>query len=324
MLRMAVLMWIALLVACAHEPPPPPMPAPPEDLSTWSVPELVQPPADAASASAEPAGEKPTPAEQVYTYTPGATFAVRVPTQTPLDLLLERGEQVRNIVGGDRAPTDSQQTARWEVKEGADGQGESMRPHVFLTAATPNLTTGVIITTTKRTYYLTCTSVQKSPIRVVRWQYPKEEATRPLKAKEPGLLPDPQEPRHYHVGYALVGAKPPPAWQPRQVVDDGTKTFIIYPEVTLFETVPMLRLIGPNGPQLVNARQFLNVVIVDQLVARGELRVGIGEHAETVTITRGALKTIACPGDPSCPVWPQAAQTLAKKAQAPTHGGHAE
>jgi type IV secretion system protein VirB9 len=184
---------------------------------------------------------------------------------------------------------------------------------VFLTAANANLTTGVIITTTKRTYYLTCTSVQKSPIRVVRWQYPKDEAAQPLKAKEPGLLPDPQEPRHYHVGYALVGSKPPPSWQPRQVVDDGKKTFIIYPEVTLFETVPMLRLIGPNGPQLVNARQFLNVVIVDQLVARGELRVGIGEHAETVTITRGELHTIACPGDPSCPVWPQAAPALARK-----------
>ena len=113
-------------------------------------------------------------------------------------------------------------------------------------------------------------------------------------------------------------AQPPPSWKPRQVVDDGKKTYILYPEVTLFETVPVLRLIGSNGPQLVNARQFLNVVIVDQLVARGELRVGIGEHAETVTITRGALKTIACPGDPACPVWPQAAQTLARKG-APMH-----
>jgi hypothetical protein len=79
----------------------------------------------------------------------------------------------------------------------------------------------------------------------------------------------------------------------------------------------MLRLIGPNGPELVNARQFLNVVIVDQLVARGELRVGIGDHAETVTITRGELKTIACPGDPACPVWPQAAQALARKGGQP-------
>jgi type IV secretory pathway VirB9-like protein len=54
-------------------------------------------------------------------------------------------------VGGDRAPADSNQTARWEVKEGADGQGDTLRHHVFLTAAVPNLTTGVIITTTKRT-----------------------------------------------------------------------------------------------------------------------------------------------------------------------------
>jgi Conjugal transfer protein len=135
----------------------------------------------------------------------------------------------------------------------------------------------------------------------VRWQYPKDEAAKPLKAKEPGLLPDPQEPRHYHVGYELGSSKPPPAWQPRQVVDDGKKTFIIYPEVTLFETVSMRRPIGPNGPQLVNARQFFNVVILDQLVARGELRVGLGEHAETVTITRGGAAHHCLPRGPGLP-----------------------
>jgi type IV secretion system protein VirB9 len=98
---------------------------------------------------------------------------------------------------------------------------------------------------------------------------------------------------------------------PRHVVDDGKKVYIIYPEVALFDTVPVVRLLGPNGPQLVNARQYLNVLIVDQLVARAELRVGIGERAQTVTVTRGVLRTMECPGDPACPVWPQAATTLA-------------
>jgi type IV secretion system protein VirB9 len=98
---------------------------------------------------------------------------------------------------------------------------------------------------------------------------------------------------------------------PRHVVDDGKKLYIVYPEVTLFGTVPLLRMIGPNGPQLVNARQYLNVVIVDQLLATAELRVGTGERAETVTLTRGALRTIDCPGDDACPAWPQAATTLA-------------
>src|SRR5262249_40370861 len=162
---------------------------------------------------------------------------------------------------------------------------------------------------TKRTYYLTCKSVKTSPVRVVSWRYPQESPALPKKA-EPGLLPDPSEQRQYHVGYKMEASHPAPHWMPRTVIDDGRKTFIIYPEMALFETVPMLRLLGPNGPQLVNARQFLNVVIVDQLVARAELRVGLGEYAETVRILRQQLHTIACPGDPDCPVWPSAAPVL--------------
>jgi type IV secretion system protein VirB9 len=228
----------------------------------------------------------------------------------PLDIVMQRGEQIRNIISGDRAPVEANQVTLWEIKEGAHGIGETLQHHVFLSAAKAGLTTGVLISTTHRVYYLTAKSVAKSPIRTVRWRYPVEvAAVKPV--KEPGLLPDPIQPKLYHVGYELVGTKP--HWQPRYVVDDGKKTFIIYPEVALFETVPMVRLIGPNGPQLVNARQFLNVVILDQLLPRAELRVGLGETAEVVTITRGAMRTIACPGDEACPVWPAAAQILAQR-----------
>jgi type IV secretion system protein VirB9 len=198
------------------------------------------------------------------------------------------------------------------VKEGADGQGDALRHHLFVTAAESGLKMGLVVTTTRRIYYLACESTKASKGRVVRWRYPTSE-TPVLKAKEPGLLPDPAAPARYHVGYTLTASQPQPSWLPRQIVDDGKKTYIVYPEVTLFESVPLLRLIGPNGPQLVNARQYLNVVIIDQLVARAELRVGIGETAETVTITRGALRTIACPDDEACPQWPQAAQVLARR-----------
>src|SRR5262249_48805236 len=119
----------------------------------------------------------------------------------------------------------------------------------------------------------------------------------------------------YHVGYKIEGNKP--EWAPRQIVDDGKKTYIIYPEFTLFTHVPMLRLLGANGAHLVNARQYLNVVTLDVLLPRAELRVGLGEQAEVVTITRGNLRTIACPGDQECPVWPQAAQALARKGAQP-------
>src|SRR5262249_2902184 len=154
-------------------------------------------------------------------------------------------------------------------QEGADGLGDTLRQHVFVTVGQEKLTTGVIITTTKRTYYLTCTSVKTSPVRVVRWAYPHEGAAeRPPTVKEPGLLPDPQEPRQYHVGYKIDNHGHTPDWQPRYVLDDGKKMYVVYPEVALFTEVPMIRMIAQSGPQLLNSRQFLNVVIIDQLAPR--------------------------------------------------------
>src|SRR5919198_3477896 len=199
-----LLLLLMCLCGCHHtEEPLPPVPPAPEDLSTWSVPELVQPPPAETPPPASAPQEKLTPAEQVLAFAPGMTFALTVSVGAPLDIVLQRGEQVRNIIGGDRAPVEPNQTTRWEIKEGADRQGETFRQHIFLTATTPGLTTGLIVTTTSRTYYLTCKSVGKSPIRTVRWRYPVDPvAVKP--AKEPGLLPDPAQPKHYHVGYELA------------------------------------------------------------------------------------------------------------------------
>jgi len=316
MLWLSVLLSLALLWGCTKEEPPPPVPPAPEDLSTWTVPELVQPPPPAAPVT--PGGnDKPTAAEKVYEFASGGTYKALVAVGTPLDLLFERGEEIRNYVGGDPEPlAEGQQANRWEVKPGISGKDVTVLHHLFVRATEPGLKMGLIVTTTKRIYYLACESVKASPIRAIRWTY----APDPLVVappKEPGLLPDPQEPRQYHVGYTMDTSKPVPHWQPRQILDDGRKTYILYPEIALFETVPMVRLIGPNGPQLVNARQYLNVVILDMLLPRAELRVGIGDHAETITILRSQLRTIACPGAEDCPVWPQAAQALARKGGQP-------
>src|SRR2546422_7812784 len=86
----------------------------------------------------------------------------------------------------------------------------------------------------------------------------------------------------------------------------------LFPYTTLFRSVPMLRLVGPNGPQLVNARQFLNVVIVDQLVPRAELR--SEEHTSELQsrlhlVCRLLLEKKKADGDEECEdccnVWPR-------------------
>ena len=86
-----------------------------EDLSTWAVPELVQP-ERRAERSARPPKVPAGAAEKVYDYAPGVTVEVPVALGQPLDIVLEAGEQVRQIVDGDRAPAEQGQARRWEVK----------------------------------------------------------------------------------------------------------------------------------------------------------------------------------------------------------------
>ena len=106
------LVILLLLLGCEKGPEVPVVPPPPEDLSTWTVPELVQPTSEIPPPAPVPAEEKPTAAERVYPFTPGTTFVATVPGGSPLDIVLERGEQVRNIVGGDRVPAEANQTPR--------------------------------------------------------------------------------------------------------------------------------------------------------------------------------------------------------------------
>src|SRR6266581_9516379 len=93
-----------LLLGCTHEDAVPPVSPPPEDLSTWTVPELVQPPPSETPGA--PGEAKPTAAEKVYAYMVGTPYQVQVSVGWPLDDVLEHGEQVRNIVGGDRSDND--------------------------------------------------------------------------------------------------------------------------------------------------------------------------------------------------------------------------
>src|ERR1700716_3420673 len=93
-----------LTVSCAHEEPLPPVPPPVEDLSTWTLPELVQPPVPTAPQGVRRPDQPATKGEQVMPFTASATFHMPVAVGWPLDIMLEPGEQVRNIVGGDRRP----------------------------------------------------------------------------------------------------------------------------------------------------------------------------------------------------------------------------
>jgi type IV secretion system protein TrbG len=270
----------------------------PDDLG-WTQPVAEAPP-DPPGPSLPPE-RPPSPFEKIYDYEPGQEYKVDVAVGFPLDIMLQVGELINDQTHGDRAPlAPGDEQPPWDIKRGASGMPEA--PHIFVTVTKPGLATGLTLTTNKRVYLIHMRSVSKSKIRLVRWTYPLDAAR--LEAK-PRLLPDPTRAQGYHVGYGLEASEPRPVWMPRQVLDDGRKTYVLFPVNLAVMPAPMVRLVGPNGYELVNARQVGSVMVLDHLFNVAELRIGTGKTAETVRIVRQAPRTITCPSDPACPVWPQ-------------------
>src|SRR5262245_27425918 len=122
--RLCLLLGLLALGACVKEEPPllaPP--PPPEDLSTWSTPSIVQHPAPPMVQAPPVEDHKPTMAEKLYDFAPGGTYQATVMVGFPLDLIFERGEEIRNYAGGDPELLEQgQQANRWEVKPGASGR----------------------------------------------------------------------------------------------------------------------------------------------------------------------------------------------------------
>jgi type IV secretory pathway VirB9-like protein len=304
---MRALMLVGLftvVVGCATTHPTVDAPPLAEDLS-WSRPAPVHVPVPEPQAPPSEPDRARSPREKVYVFEPGESYRVDVAVGMPMDVILQPGEEIRDRADGDRSPVESQeQKPLWEFKQSYSGTGVTGRPSILITVPKAGLSNGLTITTTKRTYYLDLKSVSKTAVRSVRWTYTDEPAK--VAKVPPRLWPDPAQPQRYHAGYEITATEPKPVWTVRQVIDDGAKTYLIFPPTVTSVDAPLIRLVGSSGPELVNARQAGNVVILDRLFNRAELRLGASKQAEVVTIQRRVPVMIACPGDERCPIWPDA------------------
>ena len=62
-----------------------------------------------------------------------------------------------------------------------------------------------------------------------------------------------------------------PSWLPKQVYDDGSKTYIVHDEKSLHTELPIL---FNERNELVNYRIQKNIFIIDQLITKVTLRLG--------------------------------------------------
>jgi type IV secretion system protein VirB9 len=197
------------------------------------------------------------------------------------DLVLEPGETIINVAVGD--------SVRWLIAPASSGGGDGATPHVLVKPTEAGLRTNLIVTTNRRTYYLTLVSSYNFPMARIGFLYPQDPqqafATaavgRGVRVGAP--LPDTAIDK-LDFNYRMSGDRD---LQPVRAFNDGTHTYLQMPPG--MREVPVLFAIGSDGGDtLVNYRFTGLYYVVDGVPAGIALVEGSGKHQRRALVTRGS------------------------------------
>ncbi len=300
----AALLSATLLSACATQRPPqitydsdvPPLPPVPAALTDERPRPLHIPPAWTpshggaaansptarvananAAARVEPRREGYYNAIQIYPWSEGALYQVYTAPGQITDIALEPGESLTGA-----GPIAAGDTARWIIGDTESGSGITRRVHVLVKPTRADIATNLVITTDRRIYMLELRAGANPYMPAVAWAYPQPPASQRHAVPATPVIPTAAA-RNYR--YALSGDNPP--WRPVAVYDDGRRVYVEFPRGIVQGEMPPLFVIGSEGElQIANSRIYRNILIVDRLFGAAELRLGSGDHQQTVRISR--------------------------------------
>lgn len=217
---------------------------------------------------------------------------------------LQEGEMVQNLLIGD--------PLGWVVDPGASGEGVQRQVQVVLKPAEVGLHTNLIISTSRRTYDIALESRRTDAMVGIAFHYPTDQratwtafndsvqrdrdravaqAVQLATAQRQASLPRPEAaaaaPLKLWFGYEISGGKP--SWRPVRVYDDGRKTYIEFPAGLLSREAPAFVGLSDRGePEIRAYRKLGDLYVVDQVIERGALLVGVGHQQVRVDIRRSA------------------------------------
>ncbi|SFI56428.1 TrbG/VirB9 family P-type conjugative transfer protein [Caulobacter sp. UNC279MFTsu5.1] len=199
------------------------------------------------------------------------------------DIVLEPGETLTGpIAAGD--------TARWIIADSASGSGSTRRIHVLVKPTVAPLATNLLIMSDRRTYHLELRASARTWFSEIAWRYPPVEPSPvpiPAEPIAPAEITIP-DPEGSIFAYRLEGDQV--AWRPARVFDNGRRTYIVFAPSADLTALPPLYQVGEDGKasELIDYHVFGRTLIVDRLVDRVELRLGLGRRAKAVRIIRTA------------------------------------
>ncbi len=282
---------------------PPPVPAPPTQLVKINDTPPPQVSGEAATLEARanatqvPELQGYVNAVMVYNYEPGEVYRVDTSPDYVTSIMLEKGEKLISKASGD--------TERWLLGNTIMGTGADQQVMILLKPIAPNLHTNVVITTSKRVYFLDVYSHAGDGYQSgISWNYPDEQlADMEQQTQQANQTADDTVSSNLSISdlnfnyrmKMVQGDKPD--WYPIQVFDDGNKTYIRFPNnLGTTDAPPLFVMAQGNQAALVNYRVKGSYYIVDRLFDRAQLR--FGETPQTIVEidrTAGAQSQSASP-----------------------------
>jgi P-type conjugative transfer protein TrbG len=249
--------------------------------------------------------EKHTPApgkdgRVLYTYGAGLPTVVCAPLRVCV-VELEPGEK---LIGEPHIGD----AIRWIIAPAGSGQADSVTPMIVLKPKQAGLDTNLLLTTDRRAYYLRLISKPEEYLARVAFAYPEDEVRKwqvhlareeqRRKAERDAVQLSPVESlENLYFDYRIDSVDP--YIRPVRVVDDGRKTFIQMTPDAAHREAPVMVVVGPEGPEMVNYRVKGDMYIVDRLFERGALILGVGKKAQRAEIIRGTYRgKLKLKGDP--------------------------
>jgi len=223
----------------------------------------------------------------VYDYNPDWVYEVYAQPLRVCNIRLEPGERVLE-------PPFISDSERWNVGAGISLENGVSVQHIYVKPVTNGQEASLIINTDRRVYNILLRSFQSIHMPIIRWRYhsglPANYISTPQIQAQANLsdganidsLFTSVDPRFLSFDYRITyGYFRKPKWLPELVFDDGSKTYITFPDQTLQKEMPA---VFENRRDILNYRVTGKLIIIDKLIEN--ITVKIGKNEITVTKRR--------------------------------------
>lgn len=218
-----------------------------------------------------------------FAYNSGQQPIIRTSPFQETVISLEPGEKFTNVTTGD--------PNRWTYSAALSGMGSHQQQHILVKPSAADLSTNMVITTDRRIYNLRLvSSTDTLPTRTVSFWYPGEmvatlNAVSQQENTSVAEVPDVSL-NNLNFNYGLASnTRRLPSWAPTRIFDDGSHTYIQFPEDMANRDMPALFVLNGNAKELVNYRSKAPYLIVDKIFKQAVLVIGVGRSQTSVMMT---------------------------------------